>query len=130
MNQEQIENFQRISPQLQAFHVEFEGLTKKSANSALNAFKLRIVNQTIADANEILGDDLLPIRDFAQFNDSELPSNSDVSMFLSQYLEAMEVLRIRNIDRDSSGRWHWIAENGEYDLNMQTFPPRHGASRK
>ena len=128
MNRDQIDNFQRMLPKLQAFHSEFEGLTKKAANSALNAFKLRIVNQAIADANDVLGVELLPIHDFSKFDDSELPSNSDVSMVLAQYLEAMEVLRAKNIEHDTFGGWHWTTEGGEFDPDMQTAPPRRGIS--
>ena len=130
MKREQIEKFQRILPQLQAFHSEFEGLTKKAANSPLNSFKLRIVNQAIASANEVLGAELLPIGGFSQFDDTELPSNSDVSMVLAQYLEAVEILRARNIKSDPIGRWYWNTDGGEYDPDMTTAPPRRGMSLK
>ena len=73
----------------------------------------------------MLGKDFLPIRGFTQFSDEELPSNSDVSMVLSQYLEAMEVLRCRNIVRGSLGRWYWDVEDADHE-SMQAAEPRMG----
>lgn len=125
MNRNQIEKFKQILPQLQAFHSEFEALTKKEANGAINAFKLKIVNQIIDDVNKVLGSELLPIRGFAKFDDDALPSNSDVSMVLAQYLEAMEVLRAKNIERSARGVWHWAVQGAEYDSIMETTPPRY-----
>jgi hypothetical protein len=130
MTYKEIERFQRILPQLEAFHSEFDALTKKSANSPLNVFKLRIVNQAIADANGILGPATLPIRNFSQFEDVELPTNSDVSMVLAQYLEAMELLRVRNLRKDRMSRWYWIIEDSENDMELQTASPRRGMSLK
>lgn len=123
MQQSEIDQFQRTLTQLEAFHREFEGLTKKAANSPLNSFKLRIVNQTLADANLILGDPFAPIRGFTQFTDEEMPSNSDASMVLAQYLESMEVLRCRNIEADTIGRWHWKVDGGR---DIPTASPRRG----
>jgi len=125
MKRNDVDRYQRVQSQLEAFHREFEGLAKKTPNAALNTFKLKIVNQAIDDANGVLGKDFLPIRDFAQFNDEELPSNSDVSMVLAQYLEAMEVLRCRNIKRDSIGRWYWDVDDADHE-SMQAAEPRMG----
>jgi hypothetical protein len=101
MKRKDVDKYQRVRSQLEAFHREFEGLAKKTPNGTLNPFKLKIVNQAIDDANGVLGKDFLPIRGFTQFTDEELPSHSDVSMVLAQYLEALEVLRCRNIKHDS-----------------------------
>src|ERR1700752_2317712 len=100
MKRKDVDKYQRVRSQLEAFHREFEGLAKKAPNGTLNPFKLKIVNQAIDDANGVLGKEFLPIRGFTQFTDEELPSHSDVSMVLAQYLEALEVLRCRNIKQD------------------------------
>ena len=110
---------------MEAFHREFEALSKKTPNATLNPFKLKIVNQALDEANNVLGKDFLPLRGFTQFEDQELPSNSDVSMVLAQYLEAMEVIRCRNIKRDSIGRWCWQVEDGDYE-SMLAAEPRMG----
>jgi hypothetical protein len=124
MKRADIDRYQRVRSQLEAFHREFEGLAKKAANGALNVFKTRIVNQAIAAANAVLGDEFLPIKGFEQFADEELPSNSDVSMVLAQYLEALEVLRCRNITRDGSF-WYWRAEDADND-SIHAAPPGMG----
>jgi hypothetical protein len=126
MKRADVDKYQRVRSQLEAFHREFEGLAKKAANSALNSFKLKIVNQAIADANAVLGDAFLPIRGFAEFSDEELPSNSDVSMVLAQYLEALEVLRCRNITKENIlGRWYWKADDAP-PQSIETAPPQMG----
>ncbi len=126
MKRADVDKYQRVRSQLEAFHREFEALSKKAANSPLNAFKLKIVNQGIADANSVLGSGYLPIRDFTQFSDEELPSNSDVSMVLAQYLEALEVLRCRNIKKDSVfGLWYWKADDLRPET-IETAPPQMG----
>jgi hypothetical protein len=125
MKRVEVDKHQRVQSQLEAFHREFEGLARKTPNGALNAFKLKIVNQGIDEANKVLGKEFLPIRGFTQFTDEELPSNSDVSMVLSQYLEAMEVLRCRNIVKGSLGRWYWNVEDAD-QLSMQAAEPRMG----
>jgi hypothetical protein len=129
MKRADVDKYQRVRSQLEAFHREFEGLTKKAANSTLNAFKLRIVNQAIADANAVLGDAFLPIRGFSQFSDEELPFNSDVSMVLAQYLEALEVFRCRHITQDDDifKRWYWEVEDAP-SQSIPTAPPQMGMS--
>ena len=125
MKRKDIDKYQRVQSQLEAFHREFEGLSKKTPNGALNAFKLKIINQAIEDANAVLTGDYLPIRGFTQFADEELPTHSDVSIVLAQYLEAMEVLRCRNIFRGDLGRWFWNAEDADHE-SMQAAEPRMG----
>ena len=127
MKRNDVDKYQRVRSQLEAFHREFEGLAKKTANSALNPFKLKIDNQAVADANAVLGEEFLPIRGFTQFTDEELPSNSDVSMVLAQYLEALEVMRCRNIIRGSYGRWYWKVQDLP-DEAMEAAEPRMGMS--
>jgi hypothetical protein len=124
MKRKDVDKYQRVQSQLEAFHREFEGLAKKVPNGTLNPFKLKIINQAIGDANNVLGEDFHPIRGFTQFTDDELPSNSDVSMVLAQYLEAMEVLRCRNIVQDR-GYWYWNVEDAE-DQSMRAAEPRMG----
>lgn len=127
MKRNDVDKYQRGRSQLEAFHREFDTLAKKAANSALNPFKLKIVNQAVADANGVLGEEFLPIRGFTQFTDEELPSNSDVSMVLAQYLEALEVMRCRNIIRGSGGRWYWKVQDLP-DEAMEAAIPRVGMS--
>lgn len=123
MKRADVDKYQRVQMQLEVLHREFEGLSKKAPNGTLNSFKLNIVNQTIDDANGVVGSEFLPIRGFTQFPDAELPSNSDVSMVLAQYLEAMELLRCRNIVSGYVGHWYWHVEDGG-PQSIETAPPR------
>lgn len=126
MKRADVDKYQRVRSQLEAFHREFEGLARKAANGLLNTFKLKILNQAIADSNAVLGETFVPIRGFTQFNDDELPSNSDVSMVLAQYLEALEVLRCRNIQKDTVfGQWYWQAGDAPSE-SIETAPPKMG----
>lgn len=60
----------------------------RSQMTPLNNFKVKYVNRTLADANRVLGEDK-PYKDFDQFCDEELPTNSDVLMMLSLYLDKL-----------------------------------------
>lgn len=74
--------------QVRTLKYEFQALSSKKPNDPLNNFKVKYVNQTLADANRALGEDK-PYKDFDQFRDEELPTNSDVLMMLSLYLDKL-----------------------------------------
>lgn len=117
MTENEISDFEKIQAQLESLHTEISTLTKKSFNDALNKFKLKFVNQTIDEANKILGKKNKPFNDFDKFDDNDLPTNSDVTMMLGQYLNCFEKLRADNIERREnkdqfSGKllsmdWYW-----------------------
>lgn len=67
---------------------EFKELSSKKPNDQVNTFKLKYVNQAIEAANEVLKDGK-PYSDFEKFSDEDLPTNSDVLMMLSLYLDAL-----------------------------------------
>ena len=74
-------------------HTEISQLAKKSPNDALNAFKLKLVNKILAAGNEILSDGYQPFEDFSQFDPDDIPTNSDVTLILTQYMEQAERYR-------------------------------------
>ncbi len=92
-----IEALERLIGQLQGLHNEVTQLSKKSPNDAVNAFKLKLINRVISDGNSILGDRYMPFDDFEQFDADDLPSNSDVTVVLSQYMEQAERFRSDNV---------------------------------
>ena len=98
MNVTEISNFEKIQTQLQGLHSEIGSLTKKSPNDSLNLFKLKFVNQTLNESNKVLGNNYKPFDDFEIFDENDLPTNSDVTMILSQYLNCFEKLRADNIE--------------------------------
>ncbi|PKR50426.1 hypothetical protein [Thalassospira marina] len=94
---EDIEELEKLIGQLKALHGEISVLAKKSPNDGINSFKLKLVNKTISTANIVLGDDFIPHRDFVGFNEDDLPSNSDVTFIIAQYLEEAERYRARYV---------------------------------
>ncbi len=108
-------------------HIEISILSKKSQNDVLNTFKLKLVNQVLSQSNQVLGKDYRPFSDFEKFKEEDIPSNSDVALVLSQYLNCMESFREKNIFSKvdySNGKidktyWYWI------DTKRETYPPKH-----
>lgn len=123
MTLDQINDFEKVHIQLESLHTEVSALSKKSQNDALNKFKLKFVNQAISASNKILSDKYRPFPDFEQFNEDEIPSNSDATMMLGQYLNCMEKLRADNIKYGGNGRWHWVQDNGK-ETEIRTAPPK------
>jgi len=106
---EQIETFEKLHTQIDGVYAELCILSKKSPDGAINQFKLKLINQIIASANELLGEPYKPFNDFVIFNDEDLPTNSDVAFIISQYIKCLEKLKFDNIER--SGR-HWCWRGG------------------
>ena len=63
---------------------------------------------------------LKSIDDFEQFDTDEVPSNSDLTFIISQYMQAMEKYRSDNIYLDL-GSWYYRTE-GSGD-KIRTAPP-------
>lgn len=103
MKQKEIDDFEKINAQLEGLHIEISSLSKKSQNDTLNKFKLKFVNQALKESNGILGSSYKPFSDFEEFDEDDLPTNSDVTLILGQYLSCMEKLRADNIE--SSQHW-------------------------
>ena len=126
MKDKDIDIFEKTINQLEGLHIEISILSKKSQNDALNIFKLKLVNQVLLESNQIIGEDYKPFTDFKKFNEEDLPSNSDVALVLSQYLNCMESFREKNIIskvKYSNGRidktyWYWN------DTERETYPPK------
>lgn len=122
MTEKDVNDFEKIQAQLVSLHSEISALTKKSSNDALNKFKLKFVNQTIVEANILLGENNRPFSEFEKFDDEELPTNSDVTMILGQYLNCMEKLRSDNIVLTLNGRWYWLVNGKESEI--RTIQPQ------
>ena len=73
-------------------------LARKSPNDAVNDFKLKMINRTVQRANALLGKEYMPYDDFQGFEKDTMPSNSDVTMVIGQYLEEAERFRGYHID--------------------------------
>jgi hypothetical protein len=76
---EDVEKLEKISGQLQAAHTEISTLAKKALSDSVNAFKLKMINKIIRESNNVLGEKYKPFEEFDEFEDDDLPSNSDVT---------------------------------------------------
>lgn len=77
-----------VVDQIRTLKYEFKALSSKKPNDVLNEFKVKYVNKSLKAANELLREDK-PYEDFESFNDENLPTNSDVLMMLSLYLDRL-----------------------------------------
>lgn len=114
-----IEVLERLIGKVDGFHVEITALVKKSANDGVNKFKLRFINEAILECNEFLPANYHPLSDFERFDLDDVPTTSDVTFILSQYLLALENFRDANIETDWQGFWFYKA-----DHSIHTGPPR------
>ena len=106
MKEKEVELFIKICGQLKACYTEISTLAKKKPNDAINKFKLKFINKVLEDANKLLKEKYKPFVDFDYFDEDEIPTNSDVTMMLLQYLQSMEKLRVDNIFCDKYV-WYW-----------------------
>ena len=127
MTREEVNLFLKFQAKLKITYEEIGALSKKSPNDAVNKFKLKHINDMLAEANKLLKDDYAPFKDFNVFNEDDVTTNSDVVFIISPYLEALEKLRVDNIQYEgdfigSSRSWRWTIDGKMSD--METNHPR------
>lgn len=83
------ESIEILEEKLGSFQRELSVLVKKAPNDLLNKFKLKFINSVLAKCNQVLQKNGKPFDEFSEFDTEALPSNSDVTMILSQYKEAI-----------------------------------------
>ena len=112
MKRQDVDRFEKLAGQVQSVYDEIAVLSKKSPNDAVNRFKLKFVNSLLTQGNELLGDEYAPFKDFSEFDDDDVPQNSDVVFILSQYLQCFEKLRADNVEIRAGYRC-WTVEADE-----------------
>ncbi|MBK7888524.1 MAG: hypothetical protein IPJ86_14965 [Bacteroidetes bacterium] len=129
MTKEDVNKFEKVQSQIEGLLLEVTNLVKKSPNDAVNKFKLKFINEILIEANAVLGKTYKPLSSFEKFDEDDLPSNSDVSFILSQYLSCFEKLRADNIFRKKEYdgnkyfyEWYWVIGNSE--STIKTAPPK------
>jgi hypothetical protein len=122
VKRQDVDQFEKIKVQLDSLHEEMSVLAKKSPNDAVNVFKIRLINTTLEICNELFGAKHKPFADFDKFNMDELPSNSDVTFIIAQYIECAEKFRSDNIHQDSI-YWYWDVDDDEEE-EVRTTEPR------
>lgn len=120
-NLNDIDKFEKLDAQLKGLHEEVGMLSKKKPDGGINIFKLKLINDVLEKANELLGSKYKPFPDFKVFDLESIPTNSDVGMILAQYLNCMEKLRSDNI-RLEYGSWKWFIKGEITDI--RTAPPK------
>jgi hypothetical protein len=82
---------------------------------------LKLVNKVIASGNEVLREGYRPFDDFEQFETDDMPTNSDVTMILAQYMEQSERYRSDNVmDKDYND---WVYRVNGKASSFQSAPP-------
>lgn len=114
MNSSDVDAFEKLAGQVLGLYEEMSILSKKSPNDAVNKFKLKFINRQLRESNTLLGDRYRPFDDFEEFDEDEIPQNSDVVFILSQYLQCMEKLKGDYVI-PRNGTWYWRVEGGEGD---------------
>ena len=123
MTKEEVDKFEKTQGQIDGLYNEIGILSKKSPNDIVNKFKLKFINQILERANTLLQDTYKPLEGFDNFDDDDLPSNSDVTMIFEQYLSCLEKLRSDNITTiDYKNGWFWIID--DVPSNIKSSRPK------
>lgn len=115
-----VDMLEKLTGQLEAHHKEIGALAKRSPVDAVNPFKLKFINSTLAESNTFLGAENRPFSEFEVFETDDVPSNSDVTFMLASYLQAIEKFRADNIVRDGAG---WYYRMDQQESKIRTSPP-------
>lgn len=117
LKQSDIAIYEKTNQQLLDSYKEIEELSKKKPNEQINKFKLKFVNKTLKDANDLLGEKLRPFSDFSVFNEDELPTVSDVKLILSHYKSSMGNFWTENTKKNSADyNYYWIINGKESNI--------------
>lgn len=122
MTQAEVSIFEKLLVQLESLHSELTILAKKSPNDAVNTFKLKLINSTLQQCNDFFGEKNRPFAEFKTFSMDDMPSNSDATFILSQYIECAEKFRADNV-MPFGGVWWWRIEN-EDQPTIRTAVPK------
>lgn len=112
ISRDKVDRLEKLIGQLASVHLEIAALAKKAPNDGVNSFKLNFVNAIIANCNEFFGNEYKPLPEFEVFNADDVPSNSDVTFIISQYIGAAEKYRTDNIKTEYT-RWYYELPEGE-----------------
>lgn len=107
--EDEVRDLEKLIVQLQGLHSEISILAKKAPNDGLNLFKLKLVNNILTKGNSILTGHYIPLEAFTNFDESALPTNSDVTMVLALYIEQAERFRSNNMIYEDY-KWKYLID--------------------
>ena len=122
MKRADVDLFEKLVAQLNGFHQELSISAKKSQKEPVSLFKLNFVNGVLRQCNNLLGENYRPFPDFEDFSSDALPSNSDVTFIISQYIECAEKFRSDNIQYVLAEGWLWKLDDS--NERMRVTPPK------
>ena len=123
-----VRDLEKLIVQLQGVHIEISILAKKAPNDGRNLFKLKLVNNILTKGNSILTGHYTPLENFTTFDESALPTNSDVTMVLTLYIEQADRFRSNNIVYHEC-KWKYLI-NGTASQIEGSRPTKIGTERK
>jgi hypothetical protein len=100
------ESWEALNPLLKAMFKDFQELSKKKPNDPLNEKKVELVNRLLQPVLVILESELT--RGYLDLLDKEnLPSNSDVSLMLGQFMASMDAFRSKYYGYSDNHKHEW-----------------------
>lgn len=118
----EVEKLEKVVGQIDGLSKEMSSLARKSPNDGVNEFKLKFINALLVESDKVLGERYKPFADFQAFDFDDLPSNSDVTFIIGQYIEELERKRADNIRSDGIGGWVYDLRSSEEEIT--TGPPK------
>ena len=107
ITQDAVNRYELLNPLLLGVYKELQDLSKKKPDTPLNNFKIKSVNRILEPIRELLKEeDVYPFLDILDMDD--VPTNSDVVLILSQYIESMNIFHSKYYSYNiSSGKHEW-----------------------
>lgn len=107
ITQDAVNQYELLNPLLLGVYKELQELSKKKPDTPLNNFKIKSVNRILEPIKKLLKEeDAYPFLDILDMDD--VPTNSDVVLILSQYIEAMNIFHSKYYSYNtSSGKHEW-----------------------
>jgi hypothetical protein len=115
---EQAALWDRVKSQLKDLETEMASLSKKKPDGAINTFKLSLINEKLVQANQILSNEDRPFAEFEVFTKDAMPTNSDVVIVITQYLNRLGSWRADHVRKDGYD-WVWNFESEEEELTEE-----------
>ena len=95
-----ITEFEMLQPMIRSAYSEISELSKKKQDGILNQAKVKIINRLLAKVKTVLRfEPTVELLDL--LDDDSLPSNSDATLIVAQYIAAMRLFQDKYFDDDN-----------------------------
>ena len=127
MNATTAKLFDKTEAQLEAIHQEIGQISKRKPDESLNEFKVALINDILAIANQLLTEKYKPLQNFELLSSSSLPTASDVVFICAQYLKAMDEFRFDHTFLEI-GECYWRTDSQTTRIKTK-ISKKHGETR-